>query len=152
MSMPYNYYPLLASIISLCIAQAIKPFIMLIKTGDFRISYLIQAGGYPSSHSSTVVALCVATGLKEGFDSTYFAITVIIMIIVLFDAVNVRYYSGRNISLTQQLVEDLRYIIEMKDPIYDEKFKEVLGHTKLELVGGVILGIIVSLVLYLLWS
>ena len=146
-----NYYPLASFLVSLLIAQAVKPFIMLFKTGDFRWSYLIASGGYPSSHSASVVSLCLSTGLKEGFDSTYFAITIAIMVIVLFDAVNVRYYSGRNISLTQQLVEDLKYIIEMEDPIYDEKFKEVLGHTKLELVAGVLLGIVVSLVLYFLW-
>ncbi len=146
-----NYYPLTSFLVSLLIAQAVKPFIMLFKTGDFRWSYLIASGGYPSSHSASVVSLCLSTGLKEGFDSTYFAITIAIMVIVLFDAVNVRYYSGRNISLTQQLVEDLKYIIEMEDPIYDEKFKEVLGHTKLELVAGVLLGIVVSLVLYFLW-
>lgn len=146
-----NYYPLVSVLVSIVIAQGIKPFIMLFKTGDFSLSYLIASGGYPSSHSATVVALCLSTGLKEGFDSTYFAITVVIMVIVLFDAVNVRYYSGRNISLTQQLVEDLKYIVEMEDPIYDEKFKEVLGHTKLELVAGVFLGIVVSLVLYFIW-
>jgi len=146
-----NHYPLVSFLVSLLIAQAVKPFIMLFKTGDFRWSYLIASGGYPSSHSASVVSLCLSTGLKEGFDSTYFAITIAIMVIVLFDAVNVRYYSGRNISLTQQLVEDLKYIIEMEDPIYDEKFKEVLGHTKLELVAGVLLGIVVSLVLYFLW-
>ena len=146
-----NYYPLTAFLVALVIAQAVKPFIMLVKTGEFRLSYLIASGGYPSSHSSSVVALCLSTGLKEGFDSTFFAITFAIMVIVLFDSVNVRYYSGRNISLTKQLVEDMKYIIEMKDPIYDEKFKEVLGHTKLELVAGVLLGIFISAVLYFMW-
>jgi len=146
-----NYYPLTAFLVALVIAQAVKPFIMLVKTGEFRLSYLIASGGYPSSHSSSVVALCLSTGLKEGFDSTFFAITFAIMVIVLFDSVNVRYYSGRNISLTKQLVEDLKYIIEMKDPIYDEKFKEVLGHTKLELIAGVLLGIFISAVLYFMW-
>ena len=149
--MSMNYYPLTAFLVALIIAQAVKPFIMLVKTGEFRLSYLIASGGYPSSHSSSVVALCLSTGLKEGFDSTFFAITFAIMAIVLFDSVNVRYYSGRNISLTKQLVEDLKYLIEMKDPIYDEKFKEVLGHTKLELVAGVLLGIFISVVLYFMW-
>ncbi|MBQ1899873.1 MAG: divergent PAP2 family protein [Erysipelotrichaceae bacterium] len=146
-----NYYPLVSFLIAVCIAQGVKPFIMLIKTGDFRLQYLIASGGYPSSHSAGLVALCLSIGLKDGFDSSYFAIAFAIMVVVLFDAVNVRYYSGRNISLTKQLVEDLQYIIEMKDPIYDEKFKEVLGHTKLELVAGVFLGILVSIVLYFLW-
>ena len=146
-----NYYPLASFLVALIIAQSAKPFIMLIKTGKFSLSYLIASGGYPSSHSASVVALCLSVGLKEGFGSSLFAICFAIMVIVLFDAVNVRYYSGRNISLTKQLVEDLQYIIEMKDPIYDEKFKEVLGHTKLELVSGVFLGILVSIVLYFLW-
>ena len=146
-----NYYPLISYLIALSIAQGVKPFIMLWKTGEFHLHYLIESGGYPSSHSASVVALCLAIGLKEGFDSSVFAISFGIMMIVLFDAINVRYYSGRNISLSQQLVEDLKYIIEMKDPIYDEKFKEVLGHTKLELITGILLGIIVSVVLYFLW-
>ena len=128
-----------------------KPFIIFFREKEFDLAYVFASGGYPSSHSSSVVALTLAIGLKEGFDSTIFAVSFVIMIIVLFDAVNVRYYSGKNISLTQQLVDDLKYIIEMKDPIYDEKFKEVLGHTKLELVAGVILGIVVSLVLYFMW-
>ena len=143
-----NYYPLISFLIAVIIAQGAKPIIMLVKTGDFRLKYLIASGGYPSSHSAGVVALCLSIGLKDGFDSGLFAIAFAIMTITMFDAVNVRYYSGRNISLTQQLIEDLRYIIEMKDPIYDEKFKEVLGHTKLELIAGVFLGILVSIVLY----
>ncbi len=146
-----NYYPLVSFLIALLIAQGAKPFIMLLKTGEFRLKYLIASGGYPSSHSASVVALCLSIGLKDGFDSSIFALSLGIVMIVLFDAVNVRYYSGRNISLTQQLIEDLKYIIEMKDPIYDEKFKEVLGHTKLEAITGIFLGIFVSIVLYFLW-
>ena len=146
-----NYYPLVSFLIALLIAQGAKPFIMLLKTGEFRLKYLIASGGYPSSHSASVVALCLSIGLKDGFDSSIFALSLGIVMIVLFDAVNVRYYSGRNISLTQQLIEDLQYIIEMKDPIYDEKFKEVLGHTKLETITGIFLGIFVSIVLYFLW-
>ena len=146
-----NYYPLVSFLIALLIAQGAKPFIMLLKTGEFRLKYLIASGGYPSSHSASVVALCLSIGLKDGFDSSIFALSLGIVMIVLFDAVNVRYYSGRNISLTQQLIEDLQYIIEMKDPIYDEKFKEVLGHTKLEAITGIFLGIFVSIVLYFLW-
>ena len=146
-----NYYPFISYLIALFIAQGVKPLIMLVKTGEFHLSYLVAAGGYPSSHSASVVALCLSIGLKDGFDSSVFAISFAMMAIVLFDAINVRYYSGRNISLTRQLIDDLKYIIEMKDPIYDEKFKEVLGHTKLELITGIILGIFVALVLYFLW-
>lgn len=152
MGMLMNYYPLVSYLIALILAQGVKPFIMFIKSGDFKLSYMTSSGGYPSSHSSSVVALCLSIGLKDGFDSSVFAISFAFMLIVLFDAVNVRYYTGRNISLTKQLIEDLKYIIETKDPIYHEKFKEVLGHTKLEAVSGILLGIVVSLVLYFMWS
>lgn len=152
MGMLKSYYPLVAYLIALILAQGVKPFIMLVKSGEFKLSYLTASGGYPSSHSASVVALCLSIGLQEGFDTSLFAISFAFMLIVLFDAVNVRYYTGRNISLTQQLIEDLKYIIETKDPIYHEKFKEVLGHTKLESVSGILLGIVVSLVLYFIWS
>lgn len=149
--MTKSYYPLTSYLVALILAQGIKPFLMLRKNKKFDIKYAIASGGYPSSHSSSIVALCLSIGLQEGFDSPLFAVCFAITCIVLFDAINVRYYSGKNIQLTKQLISDLKDVIEKNDPIYYEKFKEVLGHTKLELITGVLLGIVVSVVLYFLW-
>ena len=70
--------------------------------------------------------------------------------IVIYDAVNVRYYAGKNIQLTKQLIEDLEANTQLRfhDPIYDEKIKDVLGHRFVEALGGIFLGILVSTVFY----
>ena len=88
-------------------------------------------------------------GIQEGFDSAIFAVTTIFSFIVMYDACHVRYYSGKNIELTQQLVKDLREMTGLRfdDPIYQEKLKNVLGHKFVEVIGGFVVGIIVPLIL-----
>ncbi len=148
--MNFNY-PLLSYICSLFIAQGVKPLIMLFKTKKFSLKYAFSSGGYPSAHSAGVTSLALSIGIKEGFNSSLFAISFVLAVIVIYDAFNVRWYAGRNIKLTRQLVIDLKDKIDLNDPIYNEKLKDVLGHTKLEIITGILLGIIVALVVYLIW-
>ena len=84
----------------------------------------------------------------EGISSTYFQIAAIFSFIVIYDAVNVRYYAGKNIQLTKQLVNDLAEMIKLPldDPIYHERMKDVLGHRLVEAVGGFVVGVVVPLV------
>ena len=146
-----NYYPLVSFISAVFVAQGVKPFIMYPQTKKFKINYAFNSGGYPSSHSAGVSSLAVAVGLKEGFGSSLFAMCFCLMVVVMFDAFNVRWYAGRNIKLTKQLVEDLQDFIDETDPIYNEKLKDVLGHTKLEIVTGTLLGVSIASILYLIW-
>ena len=64
---------------------------------------------------------------------------------------NVRYYAGQNIQITQQLIKDISELSQIKldDPIYFTKMKDVLGHKGFEVLGGIILGLIVAGVLFL---
>ena len=66
------------------------------------------------------------------------------------DATNVRYYAGKNIQLTKQLISDLETLkgLKFSDPIYHEKIKSVLGHKFIEVLGGILLGILVALILF----
>ncbi len=118
-------FPFWIALLSNITAQVLKPIIYYYRTGKFDIRYTIASGGFPSSHTSTVTSLSLAVGIVEGFDSTLFAVTTIFSIIVIYDAVNVRYYAGKNIELTQQLVSDLAEMIKLPldDPIYHEKMK-----------------------------
>ena len=77
-------------------------------------------------------------------------ITCVFSFIVIYDAANVRYYAGRNIQLTKQLISDLETLkgLKFNDPIYHEKIKSVLGHKFIEILGGILLGILVSLSMY----
>lgn len=145
-----SIYPLMAALLANIIAQILKPIVLYLRTRKIDVHQCIACGGFPSSHSSTVTGLTIAIGLSEGFDSTYFAITCVFSFIVIYDAANVRYYAGRNIVLTKQLISDLETLkgLKFSDPIYQEKIKSVLGHKFVEILGGILLGIAVALFLY----
>lgn len=146
----HSMIPLVAALLSNVIAQVLKPFVLYKRTKKFDIHQCISSGGFPSSHSSTVTALTLSIGLNEGFDSALFAITFVFSFIVIYDAANVRYYAGKNIQLTKQLISDLETLKGLKfmDPIYQERIKSVLGHKYVEVVGGIVLGAAVSIALY----
>lgn len=146
---PSSLYPLVTALLSNILAQVLKTVVYYYRTGKWDLHWVIASGGFPSSHSSTVTALSLSIGIQEGFDSAIFAVTTIFSFIVMYDACHVRYYSGKNIELTQQLVKDLREMtgLHFDDPIYQEKLKNVLGHKFVEVIGGFVVGLIVPLIL-----
>ncbi|MEG0823903.1 MAG: divergent PAP2 family protein [Erysipelotrichaceae bacterium] len=145
-----SMFPFWAAIVANIIAQILKPIFLYIRTKKFDPYQAVACGGFPSSHTSTVIALSCSVGLVEGFQSTLFAVTSIFSFIVLYDAVNVRYYAGKNIQLTKQLISDLEELTKLRfsDPIYFEKMKQVLGHRYVEALGGFVLGLFVSIVMH----
>ena len=146
---PSSLYPLVTALLSNILAQVLKTVVYYYRTGKWDFHWVIASGGFPSSHSSTVTALSLSIGIQEGFDSAIFAVTTIFSFIVMYDACHVRYYSGKNIELTQQLVKDLREMtgLHFDDPIYQEKLKNVLGHKVVEVIGGFVVGLAVPLIL-----
>lgn len=149
-----SMYPLWAFILSVLIAQGVKPFLAYPKEKRFNWKLMLASGGYPSSHTAGVASLCMAVGLVDRFDSTLFAITLAFALIVSYDAANVRYYAGKNIMLTKQIVQDLKkkQIIEDDKQIYEERMKEVLGHKQSEVFAGALLGLCVALILHFIRS
>lgn len=146
---PSSLYPLVTALLSNILAQVLKTVVYYYRTGKWDFHWVIASGGFPSSHSSTVTALSLSIGIQVGFDSAIFAVTTIFSFIVMYDACHVRYYSGKNIELTQQLVKDLREMtgLHFDDPIYQEKLKNVLGHKFVEVIGGFVVGLAVPLIL-----
>lgn len=146
---PSSLYSLVTALLSNILAQVLKTVVYYYRTGKWDFHWVIASGGFPSSHSSTVTALSLSIGIQEGFDSAIFAVTTIFSFIVMYDACHVRYYSGKNIELTQQLVKDLREMtgLHFDDPIYQEKLKNVLGHKFVEVIGGFVVGLAVPLIL-----
>lgn len=146
---PSSLYPLVTALLSNILAQVLKTVVYYYRIGKWDFHWVIASGGFPSSHSSTVTALSLSIGIQEGFDSAIFAVTTIFSFIVMYDACHVRYYSGKNIELTQQLVKDLREMtgLHFDDPIYQEKLKNVLGHKLVEVIGGFVVGLAVPLIL-----
>ncbi len=145
-----SMYPFWSAMVSALVAQFLKPFIYYAVTRKWRWRLMFESGGFPSSHSALVTALALSVGLQEQFRSAIFAVTLSLAVVVMYDAANVRYYSGQNIRITQQLLRDLKNEtdIELDDPIYDTKVKEVLGHKWREVIGGMLLGSVIALLFH----
>lgn len=145
-------YPIVAAFSAIILAQVLKPILNYIFSRDFKWHLVLASGGFPSSHTAGVSAVTLAVGLSENFNSNLFAVTLTIAIVISYDAMNVRYYAGQNIQITQQLIRDITELsqIQLNDPIYFTKMKDVLGHKWFEVIGGILLGITVAGVLYLI--
>ncbi len=147
-----SMYPFWACLIAIVSAQLIKPLFYFIREKEFNLSLCHSSGGFPSSHTAGVTSLSLAVGLQENFSSTIFAVTLAFSLIVIYDAANVRYYAGKNIQITQQLIKDFQLLTQTKleDPIYLTHIKEVLGHKWVEVIGGIFHGLFVAGILYLI--
>ncbi|MDL2211367.1 divergent PAP2 family protein [Erysipelotrichaceae bacterium OttesenSCG-928-M19] len=148
------FYPLIAALLSFLSAQFVKPFAKYHKTRKFDFFEVLASGGFPSSHTSMMSALALSFGLRDGFESASFAISFILMLIIGYDAMNVRLYAGKHIALTNQLIDDLKDLktIRFDDPIYFTRMKEILGHERFEVFGGFIHGLIVSFILFFIFG
>ena len=104
---------------------------------------LVQTGGMPSSHASTVVSLVTGVFLLKGFSSIEFAISMVFAGIVLYDATGVRQQAGKHARALNTLIDAIEHHEGIE--IINEKFKELLGHTPVEVFWGSVLGIVIGL-------
>ncbi len=142
-----NYFYIVCAFLGMAIAQFLKPFCTMIIKRKLDWSLVFASGNFPSSHTSFVMSLTVAIGMREGLTSAAFAIAGCLSVIVMYDAMNVRFYAGKNIALTRQIIKDLQsHSFKLDNPIYIESLKEILGHERLEVLAGFILGVIIPFV------
>ena len=136
--------PLKCAVLSWCVAQAIKVLISLWldKKLDWRRCF--GMGGMPSAHSAFVFSLMVMTGLREGTASTAFALSFALAAIVIYDAMGVRAETGRQGVVINRILHEL--LIEGQ-PITEKKLKELVGHTPLEVAGGILIGAVMVLIM-----
>ncbi|MCL2356121.1 MAG: divergent PAP2 family protein [Defluviitaleaceae bacterium] len=131
---------LITGIVGLVLAQILKIPYDLWRTKTFSLTMLTSTGGMPSSHSAFVVALMLSIGFYEGFGTPIFAVSAALAMVVMHDAAGVRRAAGLHAEAINFLYAKLQ-----KHGIQpNHKLKEMLGHQPLEVLGGAILGIIVS--------
>ncbi|SES70757.1 hypothetical protein SAMN05660297_00328 [Natronincola peptidivorans] len=138
----FNNKILMASIIAWFIAQTIKVIHTFIVDKRFNASRFVGSGGMPSSHSSFVMALTTATGLTHGWDSAVFAIALVFSLVVMYDAAGVRNAVGKQAIIINKIIEDIHHKKEKK--LTEQRLKELIGHTPIEVVAGAILGVIIA--------
>ena len=120
--------------------------IHLIITKRFQRERLFGDGGMPSSHSATVTAVAVMTGLRCGWDSPIFAIAAILAVIVMHDAMGVRQETGKQAKVINSMVE-LINSFGRGELTLEETLKEFVGHTRRQVVVGAVLGGVIALVM-----
>ena len=139
---------LIGTLVAWLLAQGLKPPMEYLRSRQWKWSTVLSAGGMPSSHSALIVSATVGIGLFLGFDSPLFALAVAFTMIVIYDAAGVRRQAGMHAERINVLFDEL-----LHGHIWGEKeLREVLGHTPLEVAGGILLGLAVATVNWLIWT
>ncbi len=126
-------------------AQLVKCIINLAVNRSLPLNVIFGSGGMPSSHSATVCSLTTVVGFDCGVSSPLFGVCCIIAFIVMYDAMGVRRETGDQGKVINDMI---RTFADMGKPIpADRKFKELVGHTPLQVVCGAALGIAVGCVI-----
>lgn len=128
------------SLVSWFIAQALKVIITIMTEKKLNLYRFVGSGGMPSSHSSMVMGLSTAIGLKLGWDSMLYGVTLVFALIVMYDASGVRRAVGKQAIILNSILKDKHN----HKHIQEGRLKELVGHTPFEVFAGAILGIIIA--------
>ena len=134
---------LLAPALAWTIAQVSKVILTSLRQRRLNLRVLAETGGMPSSHSAIVMGLTAAIGKHAGPATPQFAIALIFSVVVMYDAAGLRRAAGRQAAILNRLVEDL---VHMRG-IQEQKLRELLGHTPVEVLVGAVLGVVVGLLI-----
>ena len=134
----------LCAVFSWVAAQAIKVLISLWIDKKFDGRRFIGMGGMPSSHTAFVFSLMLMVGITEGVGSTLFALAFALAAVVIYDAMGVRAETGKQGAVLNEIIREV--LIE-GEPITEKRLKELVGHTPLEVLGGIVVAIVMVLIM-----
>lgn len=141
-------FVLVTALCASLLAQLIKVLLNLFTFRRFIAERMWGAGGMPSSHSATVCAMVVATGRYCGVSSSQFAIAAVLSIIVMYDAMGVRYETGEQAKLLNRMFAEWMDQGAASFPFLGgKKLKEMVGHTPVEVLTGAVLGIALGFIM-----
>jgi acid phosphatase family membrane protein YuiD len=122
------------------LAQGTKMMIALARTRRVDFSYLASTGGMPSAHSASVSALAASVGISSGYGTPVFAASLCFAVVVMFDAATVRRATGAQARLLNDIIDEMF----VEHHLSQRKLAELLGHTRLEVFMGMIIGVLVA--------
>jgi len=134
---------LFASFCAWALAQLSKGVVAFSQGKGLRLKYLLGSGGMPSSHSAFVSALATAVAVIDGLGSITFAISVVMALVVMYDAAGVRQSVSRQSRVINRIVKELalgRHVTDLESDL-----RELVGHTPFQVFAGSAMGIVVAL-------
>ena len=148
---PHSFFPeifqnriFLITLTVWVLAQMIKVALGIIKEKRFNFRWLIGTGGMPSSHTAGASALATSVGLRYGFNNPLFAVAAAFAMVTMFDAQGVRRATGFQATILNKMMDDIYW----KGQIEEQRLKELVGHTPVEVLAGFAFGVICAMILY----
>ena len=138
-----NYKMVSAPLFSCLAAQTIKALRLGVKKRSWSWQWLFVDGGMPSAHTAMVIALAVAVGISQGFQSDEFAFALVFALIVLHDAMGVRRLAGQHSNILKSLLEKTQ-----DTEAHNELPDHPVGHTPKEVLAGAFIGLLVTVLLF----
>ena len=126
------------------LAQLIKVLLDAVLLRRLELGRFVSSGGMPSSHSALVVACTTAIGRLYGVEGPLFALAVMVSVVVMYDACNVRRSAGDTARLVNKLLEHMEQLTAEE---FADRLREVMGHTPLQVLVGALLGFGVGLLI-----
>ena len=129
MSVDLSY--LLTPLLAWLLAGSLKFLINSCRAGQPAFGQ-IGYGGMPSNHSAIVSSMAALIALKEGIGHPAFGVAITLAFIVMLDANSLRRQVGKQAQAINQLATNT------PNP---PRLRERMGHTRLEIAAGIVVGI-----------
>ncbi len=136
---------LVSAVVGWTVAQVLKTMIDFALNRSINWERMVGSGGMPSSHSATVCGLTTAAAIRYGVGSFEFAVCFVLSMVVMYDATGVRRETGKQAKLLNSIL--MENPLKLNAEVLQEKLKEYVGHTPLQVVAGAILGIGLALLI-----
>lgn len=134
-----------ATLLAWFLAQTIKIILGLRNEKKFNFKWFVGSGGMPSSHAAGVAALATSVGIQEGAGSAIFVVALMFAIVVIFDAQGVRRSTGQQATILNQILDDIYF----KGKIQEDRLKELVGHTPIQVFAGIAVGLAVTFLMFM---
>ena len=142
------------SVIAWLSAQLLKTLVDAIRRRKFDRKRLAGAGGMPSSHSAVCCAVLLSSYYLYGFNSSAFALSFVLALIVMYDATGVRWAAGLHAKAINQIVVylDSGDVNDQEKDLSDliPKLNESLGHRVIEVICGALLGFLIAFIAHII--
>ena len=137
---------LISAVVGWTVAQVLKTILEIALNKNLSPERLVGSGGMPSSHSATVCGLTTTAGLCYGVESFQFAVSFVLASVVMYDAIGVRQETGKQARLLNMIME--QDLFRMNNEDFQQRLKELVGHTPLQVLAGAVLGILLALLIH----